>query len=815
MAEESVPEHQADHVEFCYDGKFIERQGETWFRRKPGAEEKHFCDFQVKLLGSIAGDDYEEKEGHWLAKITCKSGSRTTALPASFLDSRTKFETTIRKKFGRGLFNVAGDIKAADLSEYLRYLKHDYVVHGMERSCQNAPFIGFYDPDYWVLSETQQIKNGRLLREDEREYVIIDNNVKAMSVAINKNLIGSFSNFLEVIKIEPMLMAMAFTLTQLLRKMFEQDSTDETSHAMIMCGRQNVGKSKCLEILASGIGAPDDYCHPMFLSGGDSMQSGTTPKRIQESLSCSNMVCFINEATNSNTMTEFILQAHDGYLQGSCTSGLSKSRAKVLSTSNSGVTERIDGRTLTFYFKWDASFTKSEEDILKMELQPTAQMNKGYLIAWAVHFGEFWKASKKRISDTINNIIRDELPNTTQRRWTSGMSSTLATYCMLAASAGKEIGLGEAVKSIVFQRVAATKNDDTFFEELGASILKEIEDTEESEVLTWLNPSTYFRDSAKRKIQSIAIAVNVFNRISNASHMEIHKKLEAGGVAAFQASVIFCKQGPAHYADLSKKEKTKNCRANKIPHSKLSPTVMIKIREVCGLPEGPRVERDLEEPERTFGLSREHCEELAKTETTITAKMQSYIESKKRQIMWRNDTDNSMSAHLLTVLESSPLRDYLKGNPQMKSYYEKGYGECMRRLGMQMTDDQYNTKLKIENKTAEDAVVSITIGRSTKRFQLETQRFCIIKRLVKEDGMDVCASKVDHSPLLIGGSAVVHITAGIQHNAVYYISDIDDSTEGIRQQRRKQKDPCEKLEDCLSKNFQPTSLTRKRKITKN
>eukprot|EP00794_Sanderia_malayensis_P001516 gene1516-1674_t len=87
---------------------------------------------------------------------------------------------------------------------------------------------------------------------------------------------------------------------------------------------------------------------------------------------------------------------------------------------------------------------------------------------------------------------------------------------------GKEIGLGEAVKSIVFQRIAATKNDDTFFEELGASILKEIENTEESE--------------------------------------EIHKKLKAGGVAAFQASVMFCKQGPAHYADLSEREKTKNGR---------------------------------------------------------------------------------------------------------------------------------------------------------------------------------------------------------------------------------------------------------------
>eukprot|EP00794_Sanderia_malayensis_P002233 gene2233-2544_t len=75
MAEESIPEHQADHVEFWYDGKFMERQGETWFRRKSGAEEKHFGHFQVKLLGSITGN-YEGKEGHWLAKIACKSGSR-------------------------------------------------------------------------------------------------------------------------------------------------------------------------------------------------------------------------------------------------------------------------------------------------------------------------------------------------------------------------------------------------------------------------------------------------------------------------------------------------------------------------------------------------------------------------------------------------------------------------------------------------------------------------------------------------------------------------------------------------------------------
>eukprot|EP00794_Sanderia_malayensis_P011545 gene11545-12739_t len=224
-------------------------------------------------------------------------------------------------------------------------------MHGMERSCQNAPFIGFYDPDYWVLSETQQIKNGQLPREDECEYIIMNNNVKAMSFAVNKNLIGSFSNFLQ-----------------------RADAGRYGIHPDTALKKNNVGKSKCLEILASGIGAPDNYCHPMFLSGGDSVQSGTTP---------------------------------------------------------------IDGRTLTFYFKWDASFAQSEEDILKMELQPT----------------------------------RDELPNTTQRRWTSGMSSTLATYCM---------------------------------------------------VLTWLNPSTYFRASAKRKIKSIAIAVNVLNRSSNASHMADH-----------------------------------------------------------------------------------------------------------------------------------------------------------------------------------------------------------------------------------------------------------------------------------------------------
>eukprot|EP00794_Sanderia_malayensis_P019664 gene19664-21611_t len=286
MSEERAPEHQADHVEFCYDGKFMER---------------------------------------------------TTALPASFLDSQTKFETTIRKTFGPGLFNVAGDIKVADLSEYLRYLKHDYVVHCMERSCQNAPFTGFYDPDYWVLSETQQIKNGRLLREDEREYVIIHNNAKAMSVAINKNLISSFSNFLE-----------------------RADADGYGIDPDTALKKNNVGKSKCLE-----------------------NQESVNPTII---------------ATQCSFLEEIQCKK--------CHNFQTNPRISVLQSSEFRVKQTM-------------------------------------LATW------------------------DELPNTMQRWWTSGMSSTLVTYCMLAVSAGKEIGLGEVVKSIVFQRTA-TKNDNTFFEELQA-----------------------------------------------------------------------------------------------------------------------------------------------------------------------------------------------------------------------------------------------------------------------------------------------------------------------------------------------------------
>ena len=45
---------------------------------------------------------------------------------------------------------------------------------------------------------------------------------------------------------------------------------------MVQCPSQNVGKTKTLEIIASAMGVPDSYEHPMILSGGDNIQSGTS-----------------------------------------------------------------------------------------------------------------------------------------------------------------------------------------------------------------------------------------------------------------------------------------------------------------------------------------------------------------------------------------------------------------------------------------------------------------------------------------------------------------------------------------------------------
>eukprot|EP00112_Aurelia_sp_Birch-Aquarium-sp1_P014587 Seg3162.2 transcript_id=Seg3162.2/GoldUCD/mRNA.D3Y31 product="Methylthioribulose-1-phosphate dehydratase" protein_id=Seg3162.2/GoldUCD/D3Y31 len=103
----------------------------------------------------------------------------------------------------------------------------------------------------------------------------------------------------------------------------------------------------------SGVGIPDDFKHPMIVSGGNSCTSGTTSRKLQDIMWQTNMLVFVNEARNSVTFSETLLQAHDGFMQGSSQSGLRASQAKVLITSNAEAATRTKASKRQIFMSYE------------------------------------------------------------------------------------------------------------------------------------------------------------------------------------------------------------------------------------------------------------------------------------------------------------------------------------------------------------------------------------------------------------------------------------------------------------------------------
>ena len=67
--------------------------------------------------------------------------------------SRQKFYNGLLKGFGAGLI-VNGSITNGDLSDYLMYLKDEYISSGDMRSFRLASHTGYMGNNYWFLSPT-------------------------------------------------------------------------------------------------------------------------------------------------------------------------------------------------------------------------------------------------------------------------------------------------------------------------------------------------------------------------------------------------------------------------------------------------------------------------------------------------------------------------------------------------------------------------------------------------------------------------------------------------------------------------------------
>eukprot|EP00112_Aurelia_sp_Birch-Aquarium-sp1_P000705 Seg1068.1 transcript_id=Seg1068.1/GoldUCD/mRNA.D3Y31 product="hypothetical protein" protein_id=Seg1068.1/GoldUCD/D3Y31 len=703
---ENDGEHDIENIDDNNDGddqeelehymtKFVMQAGKTCYRRKRGGELGFFLNCQLKLLGTISAaseDTNEEHEGHWVIQCSKRDSftndgiiKKIFPVSSSFLDSKKQFEAAIRNNLP--FITMTGRARSEDLSDFMLHLTQDYESSGVQRRFYSAQYIGFHDPDTWVLSKKVQIKNGKMVPEAELRYHLIRKEVNQMSLTIVPDLVNSFaglaSTMRRIIQLtfcfcknkEPFLLSMAFTATQLLKRMYDDYSSDETSHAVIQCPSQNVGKTKSLEIIAHGLGILKPHSHPMVLTGGD-MTSGTTPKALLECLSHTNMVVLVNEAKNSTSFLETLFTAHDGFRQGSLNSGLKSARGRVLSTTNAETLERYEGRTLNFRFSHDKEFSQHHNKVLLERLQPFAKENLGFIIAWVIHMARLWQETRGYRIEQIQEIVRANMPSNVQWRWTKGMASAIYTYCLIHYSCGLEPDLVTTVKNIILMRRKMQTSEEPspkkFLWTVSDKILERIERNPD-ETMTWLNPRTSIKVTGTSKVPAVAIKSLEFNNFVTEKHLDIKKMLESFGRNCFSETAIFCKNVPCSLDDIADKAKCTRAKAHKIPLSGLKLALIGKINGVCGIGNNSSFGRDVAEEDAeeqsTNPLSNDDILTLGKVARAIKHDVGQYINGKLDEDDPYDDDERDVS--IAQVLPANKRDEYLRLSPRKRIIFDK------------------------------------------------------------------------------------------------------------------------------------------------
>ena len=100
---------------------------------------------------------------------TCPS--RRVVLPLRCFDSKTKFKTILREKFGGGTFMLSSKVQGAELTDYYKFLKRQYVA-GPARKVHASKYRGDHGMNYWVLSDQVRYvqKQGCQTREIAPEH---------------------------------------------------------------------------------------------------------------------------------------------------------------------------------------------------------------------------------------------------------------------------------------------------------------------------------------------------------------------------------------------------------------------------------------------------------------------------------------------------------------------------------------------------------------------------------------------------------------------------------------------------------------------
>ncbi|KXJ14689.1 hypothetical protein AC249_AIPGENE4236 [Exaiptasia diaphana] len=578
--------------------QFVVESGKTFFQENAEVPQL-FGDFSLKLQGELLSEE-QEKYGFWVA--TCTAATRgqletkNIVLPANSFDSKSRFMTELRSRFGSGVLNLGGGVTASTLAEYYSFCKRDLGNHQMQ--FYKAQHLGYQKDGYWYLSNQLHICDEELVSPLQRKFFVIDNEVLQYSTVLDEHLLNEdylrdisqriiqLSDGFGVNKAS-FLLSTAFVIYSNMKpvlKTLTRNFSDESSIGILYSQDRNVGKSLTLQLmaLAQGVISP----HPLFCSGGDQNMSGVTQKLLTSILSSTNLTCLVDDIPAFNKqLTEWLLQIQSGLPQGSLKTGLVTPVGNVLISSNCRENERLYGRGIVFQYKIDGSFDATNDRALD-ELKVIFSRNKGFCIAWVIMMRQEW-LEKAHIITKLADVLKPYSPDG-QSRWSKGTAAVLYTYYVFQRAATGSLNK-ETVANTLLHMIVNSKAVESKKVSFWARFNKEIKCALERDTdspLTWLNPSVnvVVDDDYVPALGITSTKVSSFTSVGNKETKENMKSVIDGNLS-LTSSMRFAANNEAKIKDVRAKKAglSKNAKGYKVPLTYIESDVYSHIQYACGL----------------------------------------------------------------------------------------------------------------------------------------------------------------------------------------------------------------------------------------
>jgi len=218
-----------------------------------------------------------------------------------------------------------------------------------------------------------------------------------------------------------------------------------------------------------------------------------------------------------------LLQSHEGFSQGSSSSGIQSARASAMLTGNGKESLRLSGRVLKINFVRSPEFTSSDKDNMET-LKRLTESNTGYIIAWCHHFGSLWYNDECiNMINVIDNLISSKCPDQ-QSRVYRGWASAIMGYVMLMYSLNKPVDLLRVVQYAVESIRVEIKSRFKSIQILIDQIIPEIE-KDPSKAQTWLKVDVKFSNDNNEVISSIAVSSPKIMTFPNVLSKELNTEL--------------------------------------------------------------------------------------------------------------------------------------------------------------------------------------------------------------------------------------------------------------------------------------------------